>query len=80
MQRARLAFTYPSDALATAIAGALAPETEADVPKTRSTLHHVACEVVVEIEAADLAALRAALNSYLRWVEAAERAARAAIS
>lgn len=78
MHEARLVFSYSSSGTASAIHGALAPEAEvAEVPKTRAQITREGAEVCVRIEAAELSALRAALNSYLRWVDAAERAARA---
>ena len=77
-QRASLLFRFPPPT-ARAVAAALAPETGTDVPKTAS---HVSLEadahgsaVRVEVEAEDLSSLRAAVNSYLRWVDAAARAA-----
>lgn len=79
MHQAVLRFRYQAP-LSGAIAAALAPESEvSDVPKTRADISTQGEDVVVEVRADDLAALRAALNSYLRWVDAAERAAAAAI-
>lgn len=75
MHEARLVFTFPS-VIASAISGALSPETGADVPKTSSAVGQKGEELVVRVEAEDLSALRAALNSHLRWADAAERAAR----
>lgn len=77
MQNARLVFSYPNETLATAIAHALTPETESGVPKTTSRVRREGHEIHITIDADDLASLRAALNSYVRWAEAAERAARA---
>ena len=75
--QATLRFSYP-EPIATAVHGALAPETEAQVPKTRSDVTREGGLVRVQIDAEDLSALRAAVNSYARWAEAAERAARLA--
>lgn len=72
---ALLVFSYASPPIATAIAGALSPETESEVPKTRSEVICDGGAVRVHVRAEDLASLRAALNSYLRWADAAERAA-----
>ena len=75
---ATLFFPYP-DPLARAIAGALAPEAAAsEVPKTRGAPRLVDGGLLVELEAEDLPSLRATVNSHLRWIDAAERAARAA--
>ena len=78
MHEGSLLFSFTSEALADAVSGALAPETESEVPKTRSEVSRAGAEVRVRIEAEDLASLRAALNSYLRWADAADRAARLA--
>lgn len=74
MHEATLVF-HTSDSLARALHGALSPEAT-DVPKTTTTLEVAGPELRVRIVAEDLSSLRAALNSYLRWVDAAERAAR----
>ena len=72
--RAELFFPLDS-ATARAVHGALAPETEAEVPKTvsRVTLEPSGVRIVVDAE--DLSSLRAAVNSHLRWVDAAAKAA-----
>lgn len=73
--RAELFFEFPP-AAARAIHGALLPETGSDVPKTSSRVALEPGGVRVLVEAEDLSSLRAAVNSYLRWVDAAEKAAR----
>jgi tRNA threonylcarbamoyladenosine modification (KEOPS) complex Pcc1 subunit len=73
--RAELFFPFPPST-ARAVHGALAPETRADVPKTAGRAALEAGGVRVSLVAEDLASLRAAVNSYLRWVDAAEKAAR----
>lgn len=77
MHEATLLFTF-LDATATTVHRALAPETEAQVPKTRAEVSLRGGDVRVHILAEDLSGLRAAVNSYARWVDAAERAARLA--
>lgn len=63
---------------------ALLPETMAEparrseVPKTRAEIAQEGDVLRITLEADDLPALRAAVNSYLRWAEAAARAARLA--
>jgi tRNA threonylcarbamoyladenosine modification (KEOPS) complex Pcc1 subunit len=75
VQRAKLFFPYP-EATADAIARALAPESAiAEVPKTRAVISRTEDGVSIDITADDLASLRAAVNSYLRWVEAASKSA-----
>lgn len=73
--RADLFFQFSPD-LAKAVHGALLPETGGDVPKSMSRVVLEEGGVRVLVEAEDLSSLRAAVNSYLRWVDAAERAAR----
>lgn len=74
---AELFFSYSSSEIAAAVAGALSPEAAlAEVPKTRATINVTGPQVRVAIQADDLPSLRAAVNSYARWVDAAERAAR----
>ena len=73
--RAELFFPFPSPT-ARAVHGALAPETRAEVPKTTSVVSLEEGGVRVRLVAEDLSALRAAVNSWLRWVDAAEKAAR----
>jgi len=80
MQLAIFRFSYP-DPTAQAICGALAPEAAGDgpdVPKARAETTLESPALVIRIEADDIAALRAAVNSYLRWIDAAERATRVA--
>jgi tRNA threonylcarbamoyladenosine modification (KEOPS) complex Pcc1 subunit len=75
---ASLHFSY-EPRTADAIARALAPEAQqAEVPKTRGEAHASAAGLHLVVHAEDLPSLRAAVNSYCRWVEAAARAAAAA--
>ena len=46
----------------------LAPETERAIPRTSVTVMDKGDVLRIEIEASDVNALRAAINSYLRWV------------
>lgn len=72
---ARLFFPL-SQARADAIALALAPESaQNEVPKTRGEARSVAGGLEVVLHADDLPSLRATVNSHLRWVDAAMRAA-----
>jgi len=60
------------------VAGALSPETTETIPRTRVQVEALEGEVVIRIEADDNSALRAALNSYIRWTNVAEETAREA--
>ncbi len=55
---------------------ALAPEAGRDVPKAHVRVLGTARRVSIVIEAEDTSALRAAVNSYLRWAEVAARVRR----
>ena len=75
MHEAELVFHYHSS-IADAILGALAPETDgASVPKTRAAISLTHGALRIHLRADDLSALRAAINSYTRWVDAAARGA-----
>lgn len=60
------------------VSGALSPELAERIPRTRVSVKSLEGEVVVEIEADDQNALRAALNSYIRWADVADRTAKEA--
>lgn len=62
---------------ADAIRRSLAPEAGRDVPKARVSVSGGSGRVVVRIDADDTSALRAAVNSYLRWADVAARVRRA---
>ncbi len=57
------------------VAGALSPELTERIPRTNVTVEKRDEEVVIRIEAEDQNALRAALNSYIRWTNVAEETA-----
>ena len=50
----------------------LSPEVGREIPRTRVKIESDNESVVLEIEATDVPALRAALNSYLRWMKISE--------
>jgi len=60
------------------IRGALAPEGGRDVPRARVSVRGEAKRLTITLEADDTSALRAALNSYLRWAEVAAAVSREA--
>lgn len=73
MQRAMIHVDGPE---APVIREALAPEAGRDVPKARVRVGGTARRASIEIEADDTSALRAAVNSYLRWADVAARVRR----
>lgn len=58
------------------VAGALSPELAERIPKTKVEVVSLEEKVVIRIEAEDQNALRAALNSYIRWANVAEETAK----
>jgi KEOPS complex subunit Pcc1 len=73
MQRATITFDGPDSAI---VYEALRPETGRDVPKARVSMRSGRNRLTLGIEAEDTSALRAAVNSYLRWADVAVRVAR----
>jgi KEOPS complex subunit Pcc1 len=57
------------------VSRALSPELTEKIPRTKVDVAVGDGEVVIGIEAEDLTALRAALNSYIRWGNVAEETA-----
>jgi len=69
--RARIVLELESAGQADAMEAALRPELGRDVPGSIATLVRRAATVELALDAEDGGALRAALNSYLRWVDLA---------
>ena len=61
------------------VAGALSPELTDKIPRTRVAVEKRDGAVLIRIEADDQNALRAALNSYIRWTNVAEETAEEAM-
>ncbi|HJX04990.1 MAG TPA: KEOPS complex subunit Pcc1 [Thermoplasmata archaeon] len=57
------------------VAAALRPELSEKIPRTKISVGREGDGVTVRIEADDRNALRAALNSYIRWMNVAEETA-----
>ncbi len=70
MPRAILTLEGPE---ATVVRHALSPEAGRDVPKARVSVTGSGRKVTITIDAEDTGALRAAVNSYLRWSDVAAR-------
>ena len=70
MPRATITLEGPEAAV---VRQALAPEAGRDVPKARVIVGGSGRTVTITIEAEDTGALRAAVNSYLRWSDVAAR-------
>ncbi len=70
MRRATITFAGPEARL---VYESLRPEAGRDVPKARIRLRSERGRMALTIEADDTSALRAAVNSYLRWADVAAR-------
>ncbi|MCU0859739.1 MAG: hypothetical protein MUE55_04060 [Thermoplasmata archaeon] len=57
---------------AAVVARALSPELSERIPRTSVEIEALGGEVIIRVEADDRNALRAALNSYIRWASVAE--------
>jgi KEOPS complex subunit Pcc1 len=77
MRRATITFTGPEARL---VYESLRPEAGRDVPKARVRLRSERGRMALTIQADDSGALRAAVNSYLRWADVAARVRREATS
>ena len=70
MRRATITFDGADAAM---VYEALRPETGRDVPKARVAMRSAPDRLTLTIDADDTGALRAAVNSYLRWADVAAR-------
>ena len=61
------------------VSGALSPEMTERIPRTKVIVESDDKHVLVTIEADDHNSLRAALNSYIRWMSVAEETAKEAL-
>jgi tRNA threonylcarbamoyladenosine modification (KEOPS) complex Pcc1 subunit len=64
-------FTCDSDAEASVLLQSIQPEVMQKIPKVSSTITQSANTVFLDIKSDDLSSLRAACNSYLRWINTA---------
>jgi KEOPS complex subunit Pcc1 len=54
------------------VAQSLHPETARTIPRTQVDIKEIADKILISVQASDVSALRAALNSYLRWMKVSE--------
>jgi len=71
MKSASFVFNFDSEDEAKIIAKSLNPEIKHKIPKTNVEVTLQDRTFTLEIEAKDLSSLRAACNSYLRWINTA---------
>jgi tRNA threonylcarbamoyladenosine modification (KEOPS) complex Pcc1 subunit len=69
--RARFLFHFPSSQDACVVAQSLSPEIQHKIPKSNVTFSVDKKTLEVIIESEDVSSLRAACNSYLRWIQTA---------
>jgi len=71
MKKAKFVFNFDSEEEARIIAESLDPEIKHRIPKTDVKVSLSEKIFTLEIEAKDISSLRAACNSYLRWINTA---------
>ena len=71
MKQASFLFTFDSSKEARIVVQSLSPEIKHKIPKTNVDFHLSENTLSFNIEASDLSSLRAACNSYLRWITTA---------
>ena len=62
-------FTFNLGKNTSIILKSLSPEAKREIPRTKTNIKEVNGILVMEIEATDTNSLRAAINSYLRWIK-----------
>ena len=71
MKKACFVFDFDSEEEARVVAESLSPEIKHKIPKTNIELSLSKKTFSLKIEAKDVSSLRAACNSYLRWINTA---------
>lgn len=71
MKKAKFNFIFDTDEEAKIVTRSLDPEIKHRIPKTNVKIETSEKTVFLEIESDDTSALRAAVNSYLRWINTA---------
>jgi len=71
MKKAEFIFSFDSDDEARIVAESLLPEIKHKIPKTNVHVSLEGKKILLTIAAKDISSLRAACNSYLRWINTA---------
>jgi len=71
MKKAIFLFFFPSNKDASVIAQSLSPEMKHKIPKSSVMFSIDEKKLTMTIESEDISSLRAACNSYLRWIQIA---------
>jgi len=69
--KARFSFHFSSQKKASIVVAALSPEITHKIPKSNVSVTLKGAMLNLLIEAEDVSSLRAAVNSYLRWIQTA---------
>jgi len=70
-KNASFQFSFNSSSEAALIAKSLSPEIKQKIPKTTAKITHLNDTLFLDIRSNDVSSLRAACNSYLRWINTA---------
>jgi len=71
MRKANFVLVFDSEEEARIVAESLSPEIKHRIPKTKVEVSLSNKTFSLELEAKDVSSLRAACNSYLRWIKTA---------
>ncbi|HDD57153.1 MAG: hypothetical protein DRN09_00320 [Thermoplasmata archaeon] len=71
MRRINITILFDSPDDREVVVKSLEPEVKKKIPKTKISLEHSDRELTLVISAEDTSSLRAACNSYLRWINTA---------
>jgi len=71
MKTASFIFNFDSEEEAKIVAESLDPETKNKIPKTNVNISLSGDKISLKITSKDISSLRAACNSYLRWINTA---------
>ena len=71
MKSAIFIFNFDSEEEARIVSESLNPEIDNKIPKTNIKVNLSKQQFTLEIKAKDVSSLRAAINSYLRWINTA---------
>jgi len=72
MKTAKFVFNFDSKEEARIVSESLDPEIKNKIPKTRVKVNLSGNTFTIDLEANDISSLRAACNSYLRWISTAQ--------
>jgi tRNA threonylcarbamoyladenosine modification (KEOPS) complex Pcc1 subunit len=71
MYTAELIFEFESEKEAKIISRSIYPEIKHKIPKTKTRLSLLKDKIFLTIQADNISSLRAACNSYIRWIKTA---------